>query len=390
MKRKLLLGFALFTAICTFGQNMPSEVRTNGKAIHLNSFKYNWFFQVQGGGTLTFSEEHKRTDLTNLISPHVAISLGKHFSPTMSGRLQVGGWQSKNYDITKGDTYKRDYIQANVDAMLNLSNFFVPYTRDKVFNMYMLLGAGYVHTFKNDDMNMTATNSIVPRAGLQFDFRLSRVVSLNLEAMGNLMSDDFNGIVRGTKYDATVDVMAGLTFKLGGKGFKVVDVIDPTEANRLVNEIRAQQSLVGERDMTIGQKDREISSLKAQLAEKPKVIVEEPQEEIVMNAVVVFKIGRSELQDNQEINIYNAAKYFQDNPNMNIRIVGYADRSTGNPTINQRLSEERAEAVRRVLVNKYNIDASRITTEGGGDKVQPFANDEWNRVAIFTAVPKRK
>lgn len=62
--------------------------------------------------------------------------------------------------------------------------------------------------------------------------------------------------------------------------------------------------------------------------------------------------------------------------------------ATGNPTINQKLSERRAEAVAKILIEKYGISPSRITKQASGDREQPFQNDAWNRVVIFTAVPK--
>lgn len=391
MKKEMLLGiFSFFIAISAFSQARPGVVKTNEKAIRLDSFQDNWFFQIQAGPSFTFSEDFSKAGLGDIISPNVALSIGKHFAPTVGARLQVGGWQSRSYTHSIREVHSRNYLQVSGDFMLNLSNLFVPFTQEKTFNVYALLGAAYVYGFKNEDKNMSRLNSIVPRAGLQLDYRLSPMISLNLEAMGNLMDDHFNGRATGTKYDGLLNVLVGATFRLGNQTMtETVDVGNPNEINRLVNEVRSQQALVSERDATLHSKNREIAALNAKLNSRPEVVVKE-EEEIVMNAVVVFKIGRTELQDNQEINIYNAAKYFQENPNMDIIITGYADRATGNPTLNQRLSEQRAEAVKRVMVNKYGIDSKRITTQGGGDKVQPFANDAWNRVAIFTAVPKRK
>ena len=75
----------------------------------------------------------------------------------------------------------------------------------------------------------------------------------------------------------------------------------------------------------------------------------------------------------------------KENPGVKVTVTGYADKSTGNATINQKLSEKRAKAVADILTSKYGISSSRITTEASGDKVQPFEINEWNRVVIFTA-----
>lgn len=56
------------------------------------------------------------------------------------------------------------------------------------------------------------------------------------------------------------------------------------------------------------------------------------------------------------------------NPNLKLEIDGYTD-SVGNPAHNLDLSKRRAEAVRSVLVSQFEVDASRLTSNGfGADK----------------------
>jgi len=383
MKKIFLLAVISLLSISVFSQE---------KVIRPSSAGDNWFITLQGGGSWTISEYYKDASFGDLIAPHAAFSLGKHFSPKAGARLQVGGWQSRNYDGREGHEYnfKVKYLQANADVLFNLTNMFLAYKPDRPFNFYAIAGLGYVHGFKDSSVGLHTTNSIVPRAGFQMDFRISDHVSFNIEAAGNLMRDDFNGIEQGTRYDGTVNVLAGLTFKLGKSGWDVADYVDPAQIASMNDQINAQRSQLSDKDRLISNKNREIEDYKVLLAQKPAVVEKPVQlEETVMNAVVVFKIGKSELQDkNQEINIFNAAKFFQDNPDLNIIVTGYADRATGNPTLNQKLSERRAETVARILIEQYGISPSRITKRADGDREQPFAKDEWNRVVIFTAVPK--
>ncbi len=357
------------------------------KAFLPTKFADNWFIQVQGGASYTISENYKDASFSDLVSPHAAISLGKHFSPQVGARIQAGGWQSRNYYKTGNSdgTYKINYMQFNADGLLNLTNLFMPYQEDRGFNLIGIAGIGYAHGFKNKDRGIGRTNSIVPRVGLQADFRLNELLNFNIEVAGNLMSDNFNGRVEGKKYDGVVDALVGLSFKLGNNGFKTVDIPDYDAINNSINTLR--QQLQG--------KDAEINNLKTELANKPepKVIVQETKEvkeqtEVLMNAVVVFRIGSAKLEQNQDINIFNAARYLKDNPNVNVVVTGYADKSTGTAAINQRLSEKRAEAVAKVLIDKYDIAATRITTKASGDKEQLFPTDQWNRVVVFTAVTK--
>ena len=373
MKKLVLFAASALFAVAGFSQE---------KAIKNYGFWDNWFIQGQAGASYTFSENHTRSSLGDLMTPHVALSVGKHFSPIAGARLQVGGWESKSYRREIDDTYKYNYIQTNLDAMLNLTNVFSKYQGDRTFNLYGILGLGYVHNFGDSEEGVDTQNSIVPRLGLQADYRLNDDLSINLEATGNLMSDKFNGIQYGRKNDATANVMLGLTYRFNKTGFELVDVLDPNEIASLNDQINKQRSDIDTKNKQIQQYKNEIQVLSS----RPTLIEEVVGEtEVLMNAVVVFRIGSAKLEQNQDINIYNAAKYLQDNPKVKITVTGYADRATGTPAINQRLSEQRANTVADILVNKYGIAKDRITVAADGDKEQPFQIDAWNRVVVFTA-----
>ena len=72
-------------------------------------------------------------------------------------------------------------------------------------------------------------------------------------------------------------------------------------------------------------------------------------------------------------------------PEAKVSVTGYADKGTGNASINARLGKNRAKTVVDTLVQQYGIDASRITSDSKGDTVQPFAENDKNRVSICIA-----
>ena len=76
--------------------------------------------------------------------------------------------------------------------------------------------------------------------------------------------------------------------------------------------------------------------------------------------------------------------YMQRNPETKVSLTGYADAGTGNKRINLNLSEARAKAVTEALL-KAGIDPSRILSDYKGDSVQPFAENDQNRVTICIA-----
>lgn len=374
MKKVILVLATAFLAMSGFAQE---------KGLKRYGFWDNWFIQGQAGVSHTFSENFKKTDLTNLLSPHAAVSVGKHFSPVAGARLQVGGWEAKSL-FSSDKIYKYNYIQTNLDGLLNLTNLFTPYQGDKMFNLYGIMGVGYIHNFGDWEIGVKTQNSIIPRVGFQADFRLNSDLSINVETVGNLMADKFNGIVVGRKNDATLNVLLGLTYRFNKGGFALVDVADPAQIQSLNDQINAQRSQLRDKDRDIQKYQAEIY----RLGSMPVPVAEEivtTDTEVLMNAVVVFRLGSAKLEQNQDINIYNAAKYLRENPRVKITVTGYADKATGTPAINKRLSEQRAQAVADILINKYGIAANRINVQASGDTEQPFEIDAWNRVVTFTA-----
>ena len=69
----------------------------------------------------------------------------------------------------------------------------------------------------------------------------------------------------------------------------------------------------------------------------------------------------------------DAAKVLKAKPNMRVEIGGHTD-SIGSDTYNQKLSYQRANAVRDYLINYHNIEPSRLIAVGYGE-IQPIADN---------------
>ena len=94
-----------------------------------------------------------------------------------------------------------------------------------------------------------------------------------------------------------------------------------------------------------------------------------------------FDLNRSVLRDSEFEKLNELLTYLQQHPQRHILLTGYADRETGNPQINERLSRERSAAVAQFL-RERGIEDSRIHTDHKGDRIQPFEFPEANRVCI--------
>ncbi len=100
-------------------------------------------------------------------------------------------------------------------------------------------------------------------------------------------------------------------------------------------------------------------------------------------ATVRFRLNSAKITDEEMVNVYNTAEYLKANPEQSVTICGYADKDTGTSEYNMGLSKRRAEAVRDLLVNKYGINPDRLSINPQGSDVQPYSENDWNRIVIF-------
>jgi outer membrane protein OmpA-like peptidoglycan-associated protein len=77
------------------------------------------------------------------------------------------------------------------------------------------------------------------------------------------------------------------------------------------------------------------------------------------------------------------AEFMKKYEDVAITVIGYADRETGNPTLNIYYARGRAENFRRDLVKRFGVDPNRISVDWKGDRVQPFTENARNRCVII-------
>ena len=343
-------------------------------------FKKHAFLNLEGGIQYTLGEA-KNSDL---ISPNIQVGLGYQFTPVFGARIQANAWQSKGgwqADVNPG-TYKWKYVAPGVDFMFNLSNLFCGWNPNRVFNLTAFAGGGANIAWGNGEVNDIAkrigTESLSKynleyvwdgskvrlfgRAGLEAAFRLSDAVALTLEGNANILSDKYNSknhSGKKMKADWYFNGLIGLKINLGKTYNKI---LPPPPAP----EPEPEPMPVVEPEPAP--------------APAPAPVVIEP-----IRRDVFFLINKTEIRDTEAQKVKEIADYMVKYPESKVVVTGYADAGTGNNKINDRLAAGRADAVVKSLVNDYGISQDRITYDSKGSRVQPFAENDLNRVTICIA-----
>lgn len=81
---------------------------------------------------------------------------------------------------------------------------------------------------------------------------------------------------------------------------------------------------------------------------------------------ILFDTGKSEVKPESTPTLKQIAAAFKEHPELKAEIQGHTD-NVGKADANLRLSQARAEAVKKVLTSEYGVNAEQLTAKGYGD-----------------------
>lgn len=108
---------------------------------------------------------------------------------------------------------------------------------------------------------------------------------------------------------------------------------------------------------------------------------EETRQRVTLHKEAFFDIRIMESDHASKI-AEEVAEFMKTHEDVAITVIGYADRETGNPTLNVFYARGRAENFRRDLIQRFGVDPNRISVDSKGDRVQPFSENARNRCVI--------
>lgn len=373
IKNILLSGVMAMSCLVANAQDAPKTEYV---------FNPHWYVQGQIGAQYTLGE----VKFGDLISPNIQLGVGRQFSPIWGARFSVNAWQSKGgineYSWADGakvgkEKYNWKYIAPMVDGTLNLSNALCGYNPNRVVNVGLLAGIGLNVGFSNDDAVALAATAadhnhgsenlnyawdgtkvrFVGRVGANVDFRINDAWSIGIEANANVLSDNYNSKKAGNG-DWYFNALVGVRYNIG-KTYSTRTITPPAPVEKVVERIVEK-----------------IVEVPAKTDERVKGGK--------LRREVFFTIGKNKISQDGFNKIQEVVDFMKKYPEATVTVTGYADRGTGSAKFNDRIAARRADVVETELVNR-GIARDRIVKSSKGSRVQPFNDNDMNRVTICIA-----
>ena len=292
------------------------------------------------------------------VRPEFGIEVGKQISTLYTTGLEFTAGVNTTGVKTAFDDMSLLWLHK-----FNVANAIWGYCPDARWDFYVVGGLGWGHDIVIRD------NYGVVQAGIEVAYNFNDTWSLI--AKPNIEWHHVNDGLNVNHSDLGLAI--GVSYKFpntdGTRGFVPCD---EDFLNSLVNELRAdlelkEQALNGQKELN--------NQLNAQL-QSHKCAVDTVIIDNTIAPTIGFVINKAELTSQSDAYLYSIAQAYKDSE---LIVKGYADVKTGNPEYNMELSKKRAEVVKNKLIE---YGATNVSIEALGDTVQPFADNDMNRVAI--------
>ena len=373
MKKLVLLFAAAAMAVSVSAQTV-----TESKTFD------NFYIGINGGAQVKTTNEAWMKNLNS----NAGLRIGRWFTPVfgLAAESNVYFNDHCSHFMPQSKTIAR-YMNTSLIATVNFSNWFAGYKGEpRTFEFVPVFGFGWGHTFGTEDN----FNVLTSKAGIDFTFNLGskKAWQIYVEPSMNWALNGYG--YEGVAYDinkSAFQLNAGIVYKFknsnGSHNFTIAQLRDQSEIDGLNSQINNLRNDLNNKDSQLSAKDKQIKDLQNALDEcnkKPKYV--KPATATNLQPTVLFQQGKFNVEKSQMPNIELISQYMKNHPEANIEIKGYAS-PEGPKELNQKLSEKRAEAVKKVLVKKYKIAAGRLTTKGMGATDKLFKQVEFNRVSTF-------
>lgn len=363
------------------------------KEYQLEYPKYGFWSNWSFGGSVMYSWEYEHggiLDWRDGSNIGVNLFFEKELSPIWSMRIvgeTPGLYHGWGEDALPTGAYNRNgihgydrYGKAGIDFKMSFQGLCKGYDPDRRGNLYLVAGVGA--SFSRDDVELGFVGMYM-QGGLGWSYKLKHS-SIFVEIVDDIAADiaspihqwhDNTGMLRlGWMYNfgptqTDLDLIAQRAMLTQENFDKMSNEINDlngklrdakTREAKLMDRINELEAAQNDGGQIVKQDDGTADSLR-------KVIEGYESNKHNFYALpfsILYDVDQYTVSDDQMGKINAIAKVMKDNEDVNFEIIGYCDYS-GSDAYNQKLSEKRAENVKKLLV-KRGVAEDRLTTNGKG------------------------
>lgn len=329
------------------------------------SSKDKWYFGAQIGVNHTGTETMGFGNFDGNIGFSGDLELGYKINPFIGVGLRLGYDRVHSIFGSTGEKAQGfNALEPSLNVEWNLINTILGYKegRKNALSIY----AGIVPAFTSDlpdgyrPADGTQNNYALGfRAGVNYEYLFSNNTGFIVDAGINSFNDKYDARGKNNggngKLDSHINLMVGIRKYFGGLNRKHRSDFKEEIVTRIVK-----------RDTTV-----------------IKDIVEKKAPKDVYS--IFFTIDKIDINESEVAKIQAVADFMKAHPEKVVFVFGYADKNTGTKRRNAWLAKNRARVIIEQLTETYGISADRIISyDQEGDKVQPFAEEEFekNRATI--------
>lgn len=373
------------------------------KYVANTNFQDNWYLSLYGGVTSNFGSDCSHSGFFRLMGPAAMLAVGKEITPVSGVRFQIN--YNRNTGVTDnqfgtvvdevgdlidtgfGDLehnrFKWNSYGLSIDYLLNFTNLICGFRENRKFHLQGIVGIGgsvsrnyttgkFVNAIKeitgDDDYNSHDNqlhnkdkydnrqhSLICLRAGVAGTFMVARNWNIHMEVIGNILDNSYDSNpTTSNTWDGHVDYLLGVSYRFNNKGGQAPGFYYPR--HDMTEYIKKMNDIDDIRDRT--------KRRRQELEEMTDTIDVDAQ---VMYTLIAFDENDTAIDRLQQTNIYTTAYAWAKSP----RSIIYITNSTG---VDDKLFRKRAEAIRDILLERYEIPASRIMVIASEKDIKPVGD----------------
>lgn len=373
MKLNKVLGKGVLALAACF-MAMPAQAQQDKRL--KDTYPYG-FLSAAGGGLWTIDSNLPVG--RNRFTPLGQVGIGGMFCPYVGLRATFDVGAEKL--LVDGEKTKKTYLYTNFDGLIDITNFFYG-ARPHTLHLYGIGGVG-LGTLPTESRTTSFPYNV--RAGGQLEARINQSWGVYVEALGIKR----NNVPQPTdKWQ--VQTMLGIKYCFTGKSNYKADMNSSSAMQDYYNAQNALNASAAEAAAREKAQKEAAAKAAAAKAAAERAAAEKAAKAAAEKAAVCqpinifFDLGKTNTE-NVDKQLKSIADYVKQYPATKVYVTGYADAGTGTPEVNLAVSKSRANTVATALKQTYGIKAQNLVVDYKGDTVQPFANNDDNRVVIVVA-----